>query len=172
MNLQLLFGLVFPAAFLFGVGDILYIQAKKLGRSVLGWVTFGCVATILGGVFGALAAPVVVGMVGQVGPKAERLFFVTIFLPAVLVALSVGGWLALLGPVAKRSKSSLGAAITLKADEWHTRDSCKACGFLFETGDAMCQCPACAGYFHVKCWNENDGCTACSPSEHGAARTG
>ena len=163
--LRHLLWLLFPAAFVIGVGDILYYQAKSRGRSVFGWVTFGCGLTILGAVLGFEAAPFVVEMSGLIGDKAVRLFFIATWIPAVVAAALVGIWLALLGPVAKKGKSFLGAAVTMKAEEWHTHESCKACGFLFEVGDLMCQCPACTGYSHVRCWNENEGCSVCPRSD-------
>ena len=113
-------------------------------------------------------AATVVGELQILGPKAERAFFLVIWLPAVLTAGAIGGLLKMLGPVARKDKSALAAAVSMKAEEWHTREQCKDCGFMFEVGDAICQCPVCAGFFHVRCWNDVGGCGVCLAAGHGS----
>ena len=160
--LNLLFGLVFPAAFLIALADILVVQARNRGRSAAGWALFGCLATVAAGAAGFYAWPYVLAAVNPDPLRAHRVFYLSLFVPAVVAALAVGGLLRLLGPVARIDPSFVGSAITQKAEEWHIREQCLACGFYFDVDDMMCQCQACAAFYHVRCWNEAGGCSACA----------
>ncbi len=159
---NLFFALVLPVAFLIGLGDILVVQARNRGRNAALWSLVGCAATLAAGVAGFFAAPFVVDLLKPDPQKEGRVFMLSIGVPAVAAAAVVGGLLRVLPQVAKRSSSYGGAAITMKAEEWHIRDQCRACGFYFDVGDMMCQCPVCAGFYHVRCWNETAGCSACA----------
>jgi hypothetical protein len=165
--IQLLLVLIFPAAFLIAVVDIIVVQARNRGRSAWAWALFGSLATVAAGTAGFFAWPFVHAAINPDPQKSHRLFYLSMFLPAVVTALAVGGLLRLLGPVARRDRSFVGSAITQKADEWHIREQCRACGFFFEVGDMMCQCQACAAFYHMRCWNEASGCAACAVAPAG-----
>jgi hypothetical protein len=166
----LIFLLLIVLAFLFGLGEILHVQAKNRGRSSVGWVTFGCGATVLAGVLGFWAEPYIQENLDIPADKRPRVFFLSIWVPAVIAAASVGGLLKLLGPVAKGGPSVGMRVKSIKAEEWHAKEMCKGCGFLLEPGDRICQCPACGNYQHVRCWNDSRGCPVCIPAGREASQ--
>jgi hypothetical protein len=162
-----IFLFVIGGAFLYGLAEILHIQARNRGRSSAAWITFGCGFTIVAGVLGFLAFPYIEENLDLPADKKERLVFLSIWVPAVAAAAGVGGLLKLLGPVAAGGAGMLRVRTkTLKAEEWHTKELCKACGFLIEPGDKICQCPTCGNYQHVRCWNDARGCPVCITEQH------
>lgn len=108
-----IFVVVFVGGFLFGLGEILHIQAKNRARSSVSWITLGCLATLAAGAGGYWIAPTVVENLELDRVHAQRAFYLCIWIPAVAIAALIGGILKMLGPVVR---TPAGSAFALKAE--------------------------------------------------------